>query len=61
MTDQEARDKLKSLMVGMKPNPNHYPIIDKWNRRIYNRHKFEVFDFIESLIDERIKENDKLS
>lgn len=40
-----------------KPNPNHYPIIDKWNRKyIWNPNKNMIFNFLISAIDERMQE-----
>ena len=39
---------------GIKPNPHHYPIIDKWNWRIYKKHQFEIFEYINGLIEKEV-------
>lgn len=31
----------------IKPNPNNWPIIDKYNRRIFKKNKFTFFDWIQ--------------
>ena len=57
MNEEDIKDKIRHMMSGCKPNPNHWPIIDKWNNRIYQKHKFEVFAFIDDYIDEKIQEH----
>lgn len=38
-----------------KPNPNHYPIINKWNYKyIYKPHKEELFEMMEEAIEEML-------
>ena len=32
-----TKDKIEQLTFKMKPNPHNWPIIDKWNRREYNK------------------------
>jgi hypothetical protein len=44
-------------LAKFKPNPNHYIIVDKWNRKEYNKVKFKIFDIIEKEIDKRIVQN----
>lgn len=44
-------------LAKFKPNPNHYIIIDKWNKKEYNKVKFKIFDIIEKEIDKRIAQN----
>lgn len=62
MTDEEIvkefRNLLKEKNISFKPNPNHYPIIDKWNLKYqYNPHKREIFDIIEKIVYRRIKDD----
>ena len=45
-------------MTGIKKNPNHFPIIDKWNRRIYERNKFAIFDIVSDVLEGAYKEVD---
>lgn len=46
-----TKDKIEYLTCKMKPNPHKWPIIDKWNRREYNKIKYKVFDVIETTVD----------
>ncbi len=39
----------------LKPNPNHFPIIDKWNTKIFQRNKFGLFDYINTLVDKMVE------
>ena len=52
-----TKDKIEYLTCEMKPNPHKWPIIDKWNNRIYQKHKFEVLAFIEDYLDKIIQED----
>ena len=47
---QERVPQLKKI----KPNPNGFKIIDKYNYRIYNRCKFELFSIIEEEINTKM-------
>ena len=48
---------LKALKEKTKPNPNHYPIVDKWNQKyIWIPNKYMIFSFLRSIIDERMQE-----
>ena len=39
-----------------KPNPNHYPIINKWNYKyIYKPHRQEIFETLEKAVDELLE------
>lgn len=35
----------------VKSNPNNFPIINKWNRRLFNKYRYDIFNDIESMID----------
>ena len=50
-----TKDKIEQLTFRMKPNPHNWPIIDKWNRREYNKIKYKVFDAIEATVDKTIQ------
>ena len=48
---------LKALKEKTKPNPNHYPIVDKWNQKyVWNPNKYMIFSFLRRVIDERMQE-----
>ena len=53
MNDKEVKEKIMTL-AKFKPNPNHYIIIDKWNRKEYNKIKFKIFDLIQEEIDKEV-------
>lgn len=53
MKDEEVKRKIMTL-AKFKPNPNHYIIIDKWNRKEYNKVKFKIFDILEKEINKAI-------
>ena len=49
-----------SANIHFKPNPNHYPIIDKWNMMYqWNPHKRVVFNYLEELLE--ISYSDRLT
>lgn len=45
-----VRDKVLSNLPGWKDNPNNFEIINKWNRRIYQKHKYKLFHELEPII-----------
>ena len=51
---KEIYEKIPDLKR-LKANPNHLPIIDKWNSRILKRCKFSLFDFIIGEIDKMVE------
>ena len=34
----------------IKPNPHHYPIIDKWNSRIMGKYSVRIFNVLDEEI-----------
>ena len=53
----DYRQRLQDL-IGRKPkpNPNHYPIINKWNYKyIYRPHRQEIFETLEKAADELLE------
>lgn len=43
------------IKQNLKPNPNNYPIIDKWNYKyVYFPNRFKLFEEIEKEIDKAI-------
>jgi len=35
----------------IKPNPNHWPIVTKYNNRIYRKYKRDLYSFIEKKVE----------
>lgn len=59
MTDErkeQFKSELLAAMPGIKKNPNNYPIVDKWNNRIFRKNKFAAFHIIEQAVEEQIHE-----
>lgn len=49
---QEAKQSMQDIMDKIKPNPNNYPIIDKWNYKyVYTPNTVNVFKILEEMID----------
>lgn len=50
---QKAKQSMQDIMgKNLKPNPNHYPIIDKWNYKyVYAPNRDKVFKKLEEMID----------
>lgn len=53
-TEEEIRQYL--MQYKFKPNPNHFIIVDKYNRREFKTHEHEIFDYISKCVDEMIIE-----
>lgn len=54
---EDYKQRLQDL-IGRKPkpNPNHYPIINKWNYKyIYKPHRQEIFETLEKAADELLE------
>lgn len=47
--DQEILDEFKSKI---KSNSNNYPIISKWNNRVFRKYCFKLFDILYRLCEE---------
>ena len=57
ITEEIAVTYLKALKEKTKPNPYHYPIIDKWNQKyIWNPNKYIIFAFVRKILDEKMQE-----
>ena len=52
---EEFQNKCDSLHF--KQNPQKFPIIDKYNYRIYQKNKFDIFNLLEKAVEEYITEN----
>ena len=50
---EKIYQETKNIMgKNLKPNPNHYPIIDKWNYKyVYAPNRDNVFKILEEIID----------
>ena len=55
-TEEEIRQYLSKYTTKLKPNPNHFIIIDKWNSKVLKPYKHEIFDYISKCVDEAIIE-----
>ena len=57
MNEEKVREDIKKIINfdKIKPNPHNYPIVDKWNWRIYSPHRTMLFRYIETVIDQEIK------
>ena len=51
------KTELLSVMSGIKNNPNNFPIIDKYNYKIFQKNKFQVFEIIERAVEQEFKDN----
>ena len=56
MSLEDTANKIR-VLGKFKPNPYHYIIIDKWNRKEYNKVKSKIFNLIEEEIDRAITQN----
>ena len=45
----------KEIYPQIKPNPNNFIIIKKWNKRLFKKYKFKISDAIEKEIDLQLK------
>ena len=53
MSLKDTVNKIK-VLGKFKPNPNHYIIIDKWNRKEYNKFRFEIFNLIQEEVNKEV-------
>ena len=51
----------KEIYPQIKQNPNNFIIIKKWNRRLYNKYKFNLFKAIEEEMELQFEEKFKES
>lgn len=50
----KSKSALTECANRMKQNPNNYPIIKKYNKKIFDRYKLDIFYELEELIDYNI-------
>jgi len=51
MTEQELKKELKTITKNLKPNPNNFRIINKWNYKyIFKPNRKKIYDLIEEYI-----------
>jgi hypothetical protein len=55
---EEFKEKCDSLHF--KPNPNKFPIIDKYNYKIFQKNKFDIFDLLEKALEEYCIKEDNI-
>ena len=58
---KELESLFKEIYPQIKQNPNNWPIIKKWNRKIYNKYKFDLFNALEEEMELQLKEKIKLA
>ena len=46
---------LEKIKSELKENPNNFIIVNKWNKRIYKKYEFELFNYSEDLIEKEIQ------
>ena len=51
---QKLNEYKENNMGKLKPNPNNFEIIKKWNYKIYNENKHGLFRIIEEAVDSMI-------
>lgn len=58
-TEEEIRQHFEQYknIIKFKPNPNHFIIVDKWNRKAFKAYEHEIFDYISECVDEMIMED----
>lgn len=56
-TKEEIRQHLSKYTAKLKPNSNHFIIINKWNSKVIEPYKYEIFDYLSECIDEAIIES----
>ena len=39
---------IESYSKEIKENPYNYPIIYKWNRKVFNKYKYQIFEEIDN-------------
>ena len=49
----------KEIYPQIKQNPNNFIIIKKWNKRLYNKYKFNLFKAIEEEMELQLEEKFK--
>lgn len=52
--EKSLKETFAKLLLGIKNNPNHYPIIDKYNNRILQKNKFQIYAIIEDAVNKEI-------
>ncbi len=51
---EEYQKELKKAMPGIKDNPHNYPIIKKWNNKIFRKNSRKAFAVIEKVFKEEL-------
>lgn len=54
---KDAVDELKRISSKFKPNPFHYPIVNKWNiKYVWNPYRIKIFNLVTSVVEDKIIE-----
>lgn len=46
---------LEKVKSELKENPNNFIIIEKWNRKVFQKYKFDIFNYVESTIEKNFE------
>lgn len=51
MTEQKLKKELETITKNLKPNPNNFRIIDKWNYKyVFKPNRKKIYNLIEEYI-----------
>lgn len=51
MTEQELKKELETITKNLKPNPNNFIIINKWNYKyVFKPNRKKIYDLIEEYV-----------
>ena len=53
--EQKAYDILENFKFKLKPNPNNFVIIKKYNYKIFKKYEPEIFNAVYTLVDMKLK------
>ncbi len=55
MTIDETIKELEKISRKLKPNPNNYPIVNKWNyKKVYLPNLQKIFELVYDCIDSQV-------
>lgn len=53
MTEQELKKELETITKNLKPNPNNFIIINKWNNKyVFKPNRKKIYNLIEEYISQ---------
>ena len=51
MSFVKSKSALTECANRIKQNPNNYPIVKKYNKKVFEKYKFDIFYELEELLD----------